>query len=88
MTDDGIAASKTFAEKAAWDFVETAKPNFSLSTINPPLVFGPAVQSLSSLNSLNTSSQYIRSFITGPPKEEIPPTMVECCPPVYSMGDS
>ncbi|KAH7014739.1 NADPH-dependent methylglyoxal reductase-like protein GRE2 [Ilyonectria destructans] len=71
----GYQASKTFAEKAAWDFVETAKPNFSLSTINPPLVFGPAVQSLSSLDSLNTSSQYIRSFITGPPKEEIPPTM-------------
>jgi nucleoside-diphosphate-sugar epimerase len=41
----GYRASKTFAEKAAWDFVEKEKPNFSLSTINPPLVFGPIVSS-------------------------------------------
>jgi nucleoside-diphosphate-sugar epimerase len=39
----GYRASKTFAEKAAWDFVEKEKPNFTLSTINPPLVFGPIV---------------------------------------------
>ena len=26
-------ASKTFAEKAAWDFVETEKPNFTLTTV-------------------------------------------------------
>jgi nucleoside-diphosphate-sugar epimerase len=39
----GYRASKTFAEKAAWDFVEKEKPNFSLSTINPPMVFGPIV---------------------------------------------
>ena len=39
----GYRASKTFAEKAAWDFVENEKPNFTVSTINPPLVFGPIV---------------------------------------------
>jgi len=39
----GYRASKTFAEKAAWDFVEKEKPNFTLSTINPPMVFGPVV---------------------------------------------
>jgi nucleoside-diphosphate-sugar epimerase len=32
----GYRASKTFAEKAAWDFVEKEKPNFTLATINPP----------------------------------------------------
>ena len=30
-----------FAEKAAWDFVEKEKPNFTLSVINPVYVFGP-----------------------------------------------
>lgn len=25
--------SKTFAERAAWDFVEKEKPNFTLSTV-------------------------------------------------------
>lgn len=39
----GYRASKTFAEKAAWDFVEKEKPNFALATINPPMVFGPIV---------------------------------------------
>ncbi|KAL1866705.1 Glycine-rich RNA-binding protein 2, mitochondrial [Diaporthe australafricana] len=71
----GYQASKTFAEKAAWDFLEETKPNFTLATINPPLVFGPAIQGVGSLKSLNTSSQYMLSFISGPPKEEIPPTM-------------
>lgn len=29
--------SKTFAEKAAWDFVEREKPNFTLTVLNPPV---------------------------------------------------
>jgi len=44
--NNGYRASKTFAEKAAWDFVEKEKPNFTISTINPPLVFGPVVSNL------------------------------------------
>jgi nucleoside-diphosphate-sugar epimerase len=39
----GYRASKTFAEKAAWEFIEKEKPNFTLATINPPMVFGPIV---------------------------------------------
>ena len=39
-------ASKVFAEKAAWDFMDKEKPNFSLSTIEPTLVFGPIVSFL------------------------------------------
>jgi nucleoside-diphosphate-sugar epimerase len=41
----GYRASKTFAEKAAWDFVAKEKPTFSISTINPPMVYGPIVRS-------------------------------------------
>ncbi len=37
----GYRASKTFAEKAAWKFLEEERPNFTLSTICPPLVLGP-----------------------------------------------
>ncbi|KAH7129027.1 NADPH-dependent methylglyoxal reductase-like protein GRE2 [Dactylonectria macrodidyma] len=70
----GYSASKTFAEKAAWDFVVEEKPEFTISTILPPLVFGPAVQSLTSLDALNTSNQFIRSFTIGAAKESIPPT--------------
>ena len=31
----GYRGSKTFAEKAAWDFVEKEKPNFTISTVSP-----------------------------------------------------
>lgn len=72
----GYRASKTFAEKAAWDFVEKEKPNFTLSTINPPLVLGPIVHYLNNLDALNTSNQSIRNFITGQNKKEIPPANV------------
>ena len=65
---------KTFAEKAAWEFVEKEKPNFDLATINPPLVFGPVVHYLNSLEALNTSNQRIRDLIQGKYKEGLPPT--------------
>ncbi|KAG5362104.1 putative NADPH-dependent methylglyoxal reductase GRP2 [Yarrowia sp. C11] len=48
-------ASKKFAEKAAWDFVENEKPFFQLTTVNPSLVFGPSVTK-PDLKSLNTSN--------------------------------
>ena len=33
--------SKTIAEKAAWDFIHSDKPSFSMTTIHPGMVFGP-----------------------------------------------
>jgi nucleoside-diphosphate-sugar epimerase len=76
MKDPATAyrGSKTFAEKAAWEFVEKEKPNFSLSTINPPFVFGPVVHYLNSLKSTNTSNQRILSIMQGEMKEKVPPT--------------
>ncbi|OAL49492.1 NAD(P)-binding protein [Pyrenochaeta sp. DS3sAY3a] len=72
----GYRASKTFAEKAAWDFIENEKPNFTLSTINPPMVFGPIVHALDSLENLNTSNQRILWTAQGKFKDEIPPSGV------------
>ena len=69
-------ASKTFAEKAAWAFVESEKPTFSIITLCPPIVFGPVVHYLNSLESLNTSNQRIRDMIQGKHKSELPPSMV------------
>ena len=65
---------KTFAEKAAWDFVEKEKPNFDIATINPPLVFGPIVHYLNSLDAINTSNARFRNLIQGQMKEKIAPT--------------
>jgi len=65
----GYPASKAFAERAAWDFVENEKPNFDLCTMNPPLVFGPIVHYLNSLSALNTSNERLRDFIQGTHKD-------------------
>ncbi|RMZ80157.1 hypothetical protein DV737_g3056, partial [Chaetothyriales sp. CBS 132003] len=68
-------ASKTFAEKAAWDFVDKEKPNFSVSTINPPIVLGPIVSYLNSLNAVNTSNQRVLQLIRGDFKTDgVPPS--------------
>jgi hypothetical protein len=45
------SASKTLAEKAAWEFVATHKTviSWDLVTINPPLIFGARLFSLSNV---------------------------------------
>ncbi|KAF4625715.1 hypothetical protein G7Y89_g12449 [Cudoniella acicularis] len=68
----GYTGSKAFAEKAAWNFVEKEKPNFSLVTIEPSLIFGPIVPGLHSLASLNTSNQLTQGITMGIAKERIP----------------
>lgn len=70
----GYRASKTFAEKAAWEFLEKEKPNFTLSTANPPMVFGPIVHYLNSLDALNTSNARIRDMLRGEYKNGLPDT--------------
>lgn len=66
--------SKTLAEKAAWDFVANEKPKFDLATVNPPLVFGPVVHHLATLDSINTSNERVVALLRGDWKEKIPPT--------------
>lgn len=64
--------SKTFAERAAWEFMEKEKPKFTLSTINPVVVFGP-VTNLQSLANVNTSNQVFADIIQGKFKSTIEP---------------
>jgi nucleoside-diphosphate-sugar epimerase len=67
-------ASKLFAEKAAWEFMEKEKPSFSLTTICPTFVFGPVTQPISGLDQLNTSSKRIYDFMAGNCRDRIPDT--------------
>jgi nucleoside-diphosphate-sugar epimerase len=71
---NGYRASKTFAEKAAWDFVENEKPNFDIATLNPPLVLGPVVHYLNSLDTINTSNERVRNLIQGKLRNGLSPT--------------
>ncbi|KAK7737309.1 hypothetical protein SLS53_006612 [Cytospora paraplurivora] len=59
--------SKTFGERAAWDFVEQKKPNFTISTVNPPMVYGPA-EHYADINNLNTSTADIWRQFNGSQK--------------------
>ena len=65
---------KTFAEKAAWDFVENETPNFQVATMLPTLVLGPTLHYLNSLDSLNTSNERLRDMIQGKMKDRLAPT--------------
>ncbi|EMD93085.1 hypothetical protein COCC4DRAFT_23759 [Bipolaris maydis ATCC 48331] len=40
----GYRASKTFAERAAWEFMDRENPPFTLTTLTPPGIFGPMVR--------------------------------------------
>ncbi|KAG8819819.1 methylglyoxal reductase (NADPH-dependent) gre2 [Serendipita sp. 401] len=71
LTGDGITvyrASKTFAEKAAWKFMEEKKPSFDLVVLNPPMVYGPIIN-FQTIRSLNSSSQRFWKFLNGEMKE-------------------
>ncbi|KAI4189080.1 MAG: hypothetical protein LQ348_003847 [Seirophora lacunosa] len=73
---NGYRASKTFAEKAAWDFVDKEQPNFQIATLNPPMVFGPIHPKLQTLDTINTSNQRIRDIMLGKAQDEVPPSGV------------
>ncbi|KAH6972000.1 hypothetical protein EDB80DRAFT_834326 [Ilyonectria destructans] len=75
-TLNGYRASKLFAERAAWDLMDTRKPTFSLTTICPTLAFGPVIQPLSCMDEINISSRRIYNFISGAFKSQIPVTGV------------
>ncbi|OCK76200.1 NAD(P)-binding protein [Lepidopterella palustris CBS 459.81] len=72
----GYRASKKFAEKAAWDFIETEKPNFDLVVLNPPMIYGPLRHSVPKIEDLNESTMRIWNLFLKPentPKTEMPP---------------
>jgi nucleoside-diphosphate-sugar epimerase len=71
----GYRASKTFAEKAAWDFIKHHKPHFDIITIQPPLVFGPCEHNIT-LESLNESNAQIWRIISSGKDGKVPPTGV------------
>ena len=80
-------ASKTFAERAAFDFVENNKPNFNVTTLCPPMVYGPAAHSVESLKGLNTSSADIYRLINGSEKT-VPDTAFFAFVDVRDLGEA
>ncbi len=85
--DGGTAycASKTFAEKAAWDFVENEKPKFNVATICPPMTYGPLDHD-ASLDHLNLSSADIYRLMNGSQKEPGPTVFPGTMTPLKSSA--
>lgn len=64
----GYHASKTFAEKAAWEMYRENKPSWDLVTFCPPMIYGPPiheVQPEKGIAGLNTSLMRLLTGITG-----------------------
>lgn len=62
---EAYMASKSLAEKAAWDLVRSSGTGVDLATVNPALVIGPIIHQVSGPDSLNTSSGQFYEFFQG-----------------------
>jgi nucleoside-diphosphate-sugar epimerase len=78
-------ASKAFAEKAAFEFVEKNKPNFAVSSVCPPMVYGPIAHT-TDLKHLNTSSADIYRLIDGSEKD-VPDTGIPAWVDVRDLAE-
>jgi len=85
----GVAymASKTFAEKAAFDFVKNESPNFSISTICPPMIYGPLAHGVSDMSKINTSAADMYRLINGSEKS-VPDTTFFAYVDVRDVGEA
>ncbi|KAI5968092.1 GRE2 [Candida margitis] len=68
----GYRGSKTFAERAAWDFIKEHDSQFALSTVNPGFTFGPQLYTSEIKDQLNTSSEVINSILKLKPTDSLP----------------
>ncbi|EJT96899.1 D-lactaldehyde dehydrogenase [Dacryopinax primogenitus] len=64
-------ASKTLAERKAWDVEKEKKGNWDLVTILPPYVFGPLLQEVAGKDSLNASVQILYDAVLTPMTGEV-----------------
>ncbi|KAI5926924.1 dihydroflavonol-4-reductase [Camillea tinctor] len=70
---EAYRGSKTFAEKEAWKFISEKKPQFDLVTLCPSMVFGPLVDSPSSVQELNESNKVLWRVVSGGQSQPLPP---------------
>ncbi|KAJ7438936.1 hypothetical protein B0H11DRAFT_2103455 [Mycena galericulata] len=60
-------ASKTLAERAAWQFVEDhGEIGWDLVVLNPPFVFGPTIHDVPTASALGTSARHFYDTLTQP----------------------
>ncbi|KAL4744603.1 hypothetical protein BDW72DRAFT_208893 [Aspergillus terricola var. indicus] len=75
-------ASKLFAEREAWKFMEEEQPSFDLVTLSPPATFGPLRHSVTSIQDLNESNSRLWRLCFNSTKDAPVPYM-----PVHTYVD-
>ena len=80
-------SGKKEGELAIWDFVKTEKPSFAVTVLLPALIFGPPLQPVKSVKSLNYSTNVIYGFFNGS-YSEIPPTSFPSFVDVRDLADA
>ncbi|EDK43722.1 conserved hypothetical protein [Lodderomyces elongisporus NRRL YB-4239] len=60
---NGYVGSKKLAEQIVWKYVETNKPKWGVSVINPVYVFGPQAFEVKDKSALNTSNEVINGIL-------------------------
>ncbi|EGV61300.1 NADPH-dependent methylglyoxal reductase [Yamadazyma tenuis] len=70
----GYKISKTFAERAVWDFVEKEKPNFTFNVVHPTFVFGPQAVASNAKLPLNHSANFVGKLIKLNSDDPLPPS--------------
>ncbi|KAE8215034.1 hypothetical protein CF327_g1667 [Tilletia walkeri] len=70
------AASKKFAEKAAYEIVKESGSSIKLVTLCPPLVFGPYCHVVDKLENLNETSKLLWHCVSGKWGKDLRPTVV------------
>lgn len=67
----GYCISKTYAEKAVWEFMESQKPNFTVNYINPVYVFGPQVFP-EDAKTANLGADFLAALLNLKPTDQVP----------------
>jgi nucleoside-diphosphate-sugar epimerase len=81
--------SKKEAELAVWEFVKSEKPSFTVTVFLPALIFGPPIQPVKSVKSLNFSSATFYSLFSGDNAgKPVPGTMFPSYIDVRDLADA
>lgn len=64
--------SKTYAEKAVWEFFAAKTPTFDFNVINPVFVFGPQAFDVEVKETLNFSAEIINKLLKLDATDEVP----------------
>ncbi|KAG5919201.1 hypothetical protein E4U42_006590 [Claviceps africana] len=83
-------ASKTAAEKAAWEFMDRRRPRYDLVSLCPTMVFGPFLPGSKprTIQDVNTSNLVVWSVVSSGRNQPVPPTRGPCWVDVRDVADA